>query len=74
MPALAAKYGARYGGVPPLTLELDTQMTSPAPRSRIPGSTARLTRWVDSTFTSYSSASCSGVNASAGPTTMWPAL
>ena len=25
MPALAAKYGARYGGVPPFTLELDTQ-------------------------------------------------
>ena len=30
-------------------------------------------RWVLRTFTSYSSASCSGVNASAGPKAIWPA-
>lgn len=60
--------------MPPLTLVLDTQTTSPCPRLRMPGSAARLTRWVDSTFTLLSSASWSGVNASAGPVTMCPAL
>ena len=48
--------------------------SSPDPRSRIDGSTARLTRCVDRTLTSYSAASCSGVNASVGPSTMCPAL
>ncbi len=38
------------------------------------GSTARLTRWVPSTLTSYCWANCSGVKASAGPNIMWPAL
>ncbi|MEU4766044.1 hypothetical protein AB0H12_22565 [Actinosynnema sp. NPDC023794] len=49
-----------------MTLELDTQIARPWPRVRTPGGAARLTRWVRSTFTSYSSAGCSGVNASAG--------
>ena len=38
------------------------------------GRAARFTRWVDTTFTSYTSASCWTVKASAGPSTMCPAL
>jgi hypothetical protein len=38
------------------------------------GRTARLTRWVPRTLTSYCWAYCSGVKASAGPNIIWPAL
>ena len=38
------------------------------------GSTARLTRWVPRTLTSYCWPYCSGVKASAGPNIIWPAL
>ena len=38
------------------------------------GSAARLTRWVPRTLTSYCWMNWSGVKASAGPNTMWPAL
>lgn len=38
------------------------------------GNTARLTRCVLTTLMSYSSANCCGLNASAGPNTMCPAL
>ena len=51
-----------------------TQTSRPLRRARMCGSAARLMRWVPSTLTSYCSASCAGVKASAGPNTMWPAL
>lgn len=52
MAALAPKYGARHGGVPPKVLVEPTHTSSPSRRSRICGSTARLTRCVDSTLVS----------------------
>jgi hypothetical protein len=52
MPAFAAKYGDRYGGVPPATLLEDTQTNSPRRCWRSCGKAARLTRWVESTLTS----------------------
>ncbi|MNW59637.1 hypothetical protein D3C74_375670 [compost metagenome] len=74
MPAFAAKYGARNGGCPPRVELEPIQITRPLRCARMMGSTARLTRWVETTFTSYWAAICSGVNASAGPSTICPAL
>ena len=74
MAAFAAKYGPRYGGVPPFTLLLEIQRTRPRPRRRRWGRAARLTRWVPSTLVSKISSTSSALKASAGPSTMWPAF
>ena len=52
MPALAAKYGARYGGVPPRVLLLPTQTTKPLPCCRSTGRAARFRRCVLNTLMS----------------------
>ena len=60
--------------MPPAELLLDTHTSRPCFCLRMCGSTARLTRCVPSTLTSYCWANCSGVNASAGPNIICPAL
>jgi hypothetical protein len=50
--AFAAKYGERYGGVPPRALDDEIHTTSPRPCLRSCGSAARFTRCVLSTLTS----------------------
>ena len=72
--ALAAAYGPMKGGKPPRTVVLLTHSTSPDCWPRIAGSTALLTRCVPSTLVSNTLTISSGVKASVGPTTRWPAL
>ncbi len=74
MAALAAAYGPRNGGKPPRTVLLLTHNSKPCCCCRNTGNTALLTRCAPRKLLSNTLATSSGVNASLGPITRWPAL